>query len=106
MCIMTIVWQVDDNGAWRDYSESFSREAEQRRSDWLQRKPGAWQIFVYEDGGEEYAINFKSMIRMHFPSGVIRKVRRYSKSSEPKFANKDRTVDSLIAPFVLLASVC
>ena len=76
MCIMTIVWQVDDNGAWRDYSESFSREAEQRLCDWLQYKIGAWQIFDYKDGGQEYVIDFKRMIRMHFPSGAERRVRR------------------------------
>ena len=74
---MTIVWQVQvDRGKWLDLSESLSRKAEQLLCDWQQYKIGAWRIFDYKDGGQEYVIDFKDMIRMHFPSGAEQRVRR------------------------------
>ena len=97
---MTIVWQVQvDRGKWLDLSESVSRKAEQLWCDWQENKIGAWRIFDYKDGEQEYVIDFKRMIRMLFPSGaeqrVLRGHHRAPSSSEPKLANKDkdRTVD-------------
>ena len=77
VCIMTIVWQVQvDRGKWLDLSESLSRKAEQLWCDWQENKIGAWRIFDYKDGEQEYVIDFKRMIRMLFPSGAEQSVLR------------------------------
>ena len=74
---MTVVqWQVLEDGAWRDFSESFCLEVEQLWSDWLEMKKGAWRIHDYKVAGEEYVLNFESMTRKHIRSGDERRVRR------------------------------